>query len=178
MQKPIFYVLGVFILWSIASTYWYTCHIKYLCNNRKTIPNVSLPILGNFSLPILTKPTPTISQTPNTDEINIPIHFSINSQKPFIDPSLNDDFKKLVAASKSGAKILITGQNEPQLNGQTDISLGSKYVNQTLSFLQSKGIPKNSIIVSTEGTIDSLSLTKYQFPNRHTILIIGENSTK
>lgn len=177
-MKQISFILLAFILWSIASTYWYTCHIKYLCNNRGISSNISLPVLGNLSLPVLTKPTSVAIQVPTADEISLPIHFSANSLKPFVDPSQNDDFKKLITASKNGAKILVTGQNEPHLNGQIDPNLGSKYVNKIVDLLQLNGVPKNSIVVSTEGTIDSLSLAKYQFPNRHTILIIGEENTK
>lgn len=178
MQKSIVFVLGLFALWTLTSTYWYTCHIKYLCNNksiRDTAPG--FPSLSNFSLPSFAKPTTAVTQITTIDEINLPIHFS-SSLKPILDSSLKNDFTKLVTASKNEGKVLITGQNEPHLDGTLDQNLGSMLVNQTIRFLQNNGVPKTSIVVSTEGTIDSISLAKYQFPNRQVILIISNNNTK
>lgn len=178
MQKSIALVLALFVLWILASTYWYTCHIKYLCNSKDILNTATgFPSLSNFSLSSFAKPTSIVISTTTNNEINLPIHFTANL-RPVLDYNLKSDFAKLINASKNGGTVLITGQNEPRLDGTLDQNSSSALVNQAISFLQNNGVPKTSIVVSTEGTIDSLSLTKYQFPNRQIILIIGDNNTK
>jgi|GEM_PF-5856874 len=171
MNKQVARVLVIFGLWIIFCVYWYSCNIKFLCN--KGLAGLSLPGLSQIVSPKAENSVESVN-----NEMNIPIRFAEGLGVAVVDNKLKEELAKLTADVKNGSLVIVSGQNESSMGGVVSSTLADMRVASTVDVLEKNGIAKDKIIVSVEGTMDSLNLEKYKLENRRVVLIIGGLNTK
>ncbi|TAG56026.1 MAG: OmpA family protein [Cytophagales bacterium] len=188
-------VLVTFIIWSLGSTYWYICKIKYLCDetiaettvNQVDIANISsaptldssLVISSNFCQVDSTNILPNISTTEKiTYNKSFNIVFKYKSTDYINNEELEKSLKELANFSKANpnAKILIIGHTDNVGSAPTNMVLGQGRAESVMKSLYKYGASSNSITPTSKGETEPIadnSTKEGQILNRRVQIIVN-----
>jgi OmpA-OmpF porin, OOP family len=134
-------LLGLFLVWAIGSTYWYTCNIKYLCDAKMDIKTpITLSTIAPATVWQEVKAKPlTVYFTPNSDGI--------------VTEGVDEKLKAIVSylSSNKDAKIEITGHTNYHRDTNFTEKLGLDRAAKLKSLLVTYGAPANSVNIKTMG---------------------------
>jgi len=135
----------VFVVWSSASTYWYVCKIKEICNNDKvtTVEPVKQEIVEKIK--------------PEKDEVHfdfttLTVYFPFAQAKADLSSELADSIKifseKLILAKKV---TLIIGNTDNIGSASFNMKLGLDRAEWVKSLFISYGVEQNKIEIKSLG---------------------------
>ncbi len=143
-----------FVVWSGASTYWYLCKIKYLCDE------VVVAKVPEF---IEEKEFEPIPEEPKAELIKNPGVFTLRhefDQLGFIKESTLEPFIEQMTTfldQNANSKINITGYTDDRGLKEYNQILARKRANAARDFLMEHGIPDARIQVQAKGEDDPVT---------------------
>lgn len=169
--------LLVFGIWCYASTYWYVCKIKYLCDEP-----VTASTLTSSNEPVTTSEDSVASNTPEEDEeIKIResesgaiIHFGYNAVTPEQSDTLSAYLKNFTATHKDKS-IQLIGHTDASGTEEYNYKLGLERAEAIKNMLVKNGWNPGSITTISKGETEPISedsTSEGQYGNRRVEMII------
>ena len=127
-----------FIAWSMGSSYWYVCNIKFLCKEKENITKVveSVPVAESIVTVDTVKVAPNIVEVKKVVfDKTFNIVFKYKSADYNTDPELEKSLKELAEYSKNNPTATV------EIIGHTD-NVGSETTNQELGLQRSESVMK------------------------------------
>jgi outer membrane protein OmpA-like peptidoglycan-associated protein len=144
----------VFAIWCYASTYWYVCKIKYLCDD----PVTSSGTIAQTAPPSLPE-TPVASDTQEAEvkireiDTGAVIHFAYNSTTPETDATLHTYLQDFAERNK-GKSIQLIGHTDTTGTAEYNYQLGLERAEAVKNMLVSKGFDAAAITLASKGETD------------------------
>jgi outer membrane protein OmpA-like peptidoglycan-associated protein len=147
----------VFAIWCYASTYWYVCKIKYLCDDP-------VPPSGTMvqTAPAPPAETPATSDTQEAEvkisevDTSTVIHFAYNSTTPETDATLHTYLQDFAERNK-GKSIQLIGHTDTSGTAEYNYQLGLERAEAVKNMLVSKGFDAAAITLASKGENDPLA---------------------
>lgn len=187
-----------FIVWSVGSSYWYVCKIKFLCDEKIVETTVNQVDIANIAAAPAVDSTLTISASATTtsSEIVVALPDSAISKKIKYNKSFNivfkyksteyinnaeleNNLKELANFSKSNPNVAIQiiGHTDNVGSAPTNIVLGLGRAQSVMKTVYSFGATKNMVLASSKGELEPIAdnaTPEGQITNRR-VQIIVEN---